>query len=507
MQKATVNLLFIVAFTVSGCNATALPTQPIVESQATAFSTLTPSPLPTATESPTTPTLTLEPGLRTNGPYFGYFRHVPGRDALQFVLMDADGVGRKIIDLLDEITDTSPTGTRYVSPDGKWLAFYTGSAGKDNGKMIPLGTYDLTLNLLDLTTGEKQIIAPLLSKDYPNNFVEAVKEINDSYLRLEDLQFAFLTITQAVAWSPDGRYLAFAGQMEGLSSDLYLYDVTTKNIQRLSNDNEELQSILWSPDGKWILHGSGLSIDLMAEDNIFVVAVDNSSVRDLGNAWRSYWLNSHEILEYRFGIERYQLRLVDVDTGKITEIWKGQFGSYEVDPTGNWITIYAISSAIYPEEELPGFVYGSTQLINLRSLERIQNPDPLTEPPGRFVRIKDGTVILLPNYARFDGGEISASPNMKYWAEIINRNVKIYTQDWTPVREFSIPPQDTNLDDSQWDPQWPFDLQWSPDSSALFLVYGRLRQSLYLLDISSGDVNLIETDLPRGYGAWFNVNQ
>ena len=88
-----------------------------------------------------------------------------------------------------------------------------------------------------------------------------------------------------------------------------------------------------------------------------------------------------------------------------------------------------------------------------------------------------------------------------------HHNVKIYTRDWTLVREFSIPPQDTNLDNSQWDPQWPFDLQWSPDSSALFLVYGRLRQSLYLLNISNGDVHLIEADLPNGYGAWFNVNQ
>ena len=506
MGKEKVVLTSIIIYLLLGCSTPLTPAPLLIQSSTpTVLPTLTAS--PTLTAKPATPTLTPEPSLRTNGPYFAYFREVPGRSDLQFVLMDADGIGRKIIDLPDEITDTSPTGTQYVSPDGKWLAFYTGSAGKDNGRAIPPGTYDLTLNLLNMTTGEKQIITPLLSKDYPNNFVEAVKEIKNSYIRAEDLQSAFLTITQAIAWSPDGRYLAFAGQMEGLSSDLYLYDMTMKNIQRLSNDNEELQSIHWSPDGKWILHESGFSTDIMVEKHISVIAVDNSSVRDLGNAWRSYWLNSHEILAYRSGIEAYQLWLVDVDTGKVTDIWKGQFGSYEIDPTGNWIAIYAYSSAIYPEEELPGFVSWSTQLIDLRSLERIQNPDPLTEPPGRFLRAKDGTIILLPNYARFDGGEISASPNMKYWAEIVDHNVKIYTQDWTLVREFSVTPQDTNLDNSQWDPQWPFDIQWSPDSSSLFLVYGRLRQSLYLLNISNGNVNLIEAYLPSGYGRWFNVNQ
>ncbi len=106
MQKATVNLLFIVAFAVSGCTASALPTQPIVESQATAFSTLTPSPLPTATEPFATTTLTPEPGLKTNGPYFAYFREVNG--VSQLVMMDADGEGRKVISLPQGITDSLP---------------------------------------------------------------------------------------------------------------------------------------------------------------------------------------------------------------------------------------------------------------------------------------------------------------------------------------------------------------------------------------------------------------
>ena len=509
MGKERVVLTSIIVYLLLGCATPPTPVPLLIQSSTpTVLPTLTAS--PTLTAKPATPTLT--PSLRTNGPYFAYFREVPGRSDLQFVLMDADGVGRKIIDLPDEIGDTSPTGTQYVSPDGKWLAFYTGYAGEFGGGSTQ-STFDLTLNLLNLDTGETQVITPLLSKDYPDNFAKAINEINNSYIRPNDLQTAFLAgVTQALAWSPDGRYLAFAGQMEGLSSDLYLYDMTTKDIQRLSNDKEELQWVNWSPDGKWILHGSRQSsIDEWIEYSIYAVAVDNSSVRDLGNALRSYWLNSHEILEYRYGMGLYQgpnqLRLVDVDTGKITEIWKGEFDSFEVDPTGNWIAVHALTSAMYPEKELPGFVSESTQLINLKSLETIQNPEPLPEPPSRFLLAKDGTIILLPNFARFDGGEISASPNIKYWAEIDNHNVKIYTRDWILVREFSVPPQDTNLDASQWDPQWPFDLQWSPDSSSLFLVYGRLRQSLYLLNIPNGDVNLIEADLPHGYGAWFDVNQ
>ena len=32
---------------------------------------------------------------------------------------------------------------------------------------------------MNLGTGETQIVTPLLSKDYPNNFVEAAKKLND----------------------------------------------------------------------------------------------------------------------------------------------------------------------------------------------------------------------------------------------------------------------------------------------------------------------------------------
>ena len=326
MQKENIPAIFVITALIFGCGAPTTPSPSPVENP-------TPSPrpsltpLPTATQQPTVPPPTPTPPLGTEGPYFAYFREVPGWYAFQFVLMDADGRGRKVIDLPDEIVDSFSKvyrlSARHVSPNGKWLAFYTGYAGEFYGGSTQ-STFDLTLILLNLDTGETHVITPLLSKDYPNNFANAINEINDSLVRPEGLQTAFLAgITQALAWSPDGRYLAFAGQMEGLSSDLYLYDMTTKDIQRLSNENEELQWVNWSPDGKWILHGSGFSTDIMVEKDISVVAVDDSSVRDLGNAWGSYWLNSHEILTYRFGIERYQLLLVDLDTGNSTEIWEG----------------------------------------------------------------------------------------------------------------------------------------------------------------------------------------
>ena len=506
MRKATFTLFFIMAFAVSGCGAPVAPTQPPADTATSASPTLTPSPLPIAIEVPATSTLTPEPGLRTSGPYFAYFRYGPDHSDYQFVLMDADGGGKKVVDLPDEIVDSLSKanyqlGARHVSPDGKWLAFYTGYAGEvyTGSTQSTASTFDLTLKLMNFETGEIQIVSPLLSKDYPENFAKAMPEFDEySHLRPEDLQNAFLFgITQALAWSPDGRYLAFAGQMEGLSSDLYLYDMTTKKIQRKSNDIEELQLISWSPDGKWILHGSKTaSVDPWVEYSIYAVALDDSSIRNLGSGLIGNWLNAHEILEYRSGIEKYQLSLVDLDTGNITEIWEGYFGGYQVDPTGNWVVLDAISSTIPPKEEKPGFIYGSIQLINLNTLETIQNPSLLAEPLDAFLRAKDGTVFSLPHRIG-----ILPSPDQKYWVVVIGRDIKIYTQDLNSFMEVSSPFQDTNIYDVPWSPD---DMQWSPDSSNLFLIYST---NVYHINISNGEINLVETNLPSTYwldSGWIN---
>ena len=101
MKKYNILPVLVTIFLIFGCAAPESPTQPPVESPTAPLPTLTATStlLPTATERPVTPTLTPEPGLRTDGPYLAYFRQVPDFSACQFVLMDADGGGRKVIDL------------------------------------------------------------------------------------------------------------------------------------------------------------------------------------------------------------------------------------------------------------------------------------------------------------------------------------------------------------------------------------------------------------------------
>src|SRR5580765_1348509 len=89
-------LVLILIFVVSGCGTTVNPNPSPTE-----ISTSLPQPTvassPTAIPSPSAVVPTSEPPLKTDGPYFTYFRQVNG--LYQLVMMDADGGGRKVIEL------------------------------------------------------------------------------------------------------------------------------------------------------------------------------------------------------------------------------------------------------------------------------------------------------------------------------------------------------------------------------------------------------------------------
>jgi hypothetical protein len=53
------------------------------------------------------------------------------------------------------------------------------------------------------------------------------------------------------AWSPDGRYVAFAALSGGVT-DLYLYDLATDSLRQLTNDAYADLEPAWSPDGSKI---------------------------------------------------------------------------------------------------------------------------------------------------------------------------------------------------------------------------------------------------------------
>ncbi|MEO8399729.1 MAG: DPP IV N-terminal domain-containing protein, partial [Ignavibacteriaceae bacterium] len=70
------------------------------------------------------------------------------------------------------------------------------------------------------------------------------------------------------SWTSDGKYLLIAGPVvsiwrHSIQAPYYLYEIETKKILALSNNNPHLRNVKLSPDGKWV--------GFVRDHNIFIV--------------------------------------------------------------------------------------------------------------------------------------------------------------------------------------------------------------------------------------------
>lgn len=56
------------------------------------------------------------------------------------------------------------------------------------------------------------------------------------------------------AWSPDGKWIAFASYMQGGGMEIYRMNPDGENIQRLTDNPTGSSTPTWSPDGEWIVY-------------------------------------------------------------------------------------------------------------------------------------------------------------------------------------------------------------------------------------------------------------
>jgi hypothetical protein len=138
-----------------------------------------------------------------------------------------------------------------VQPGGNQVVFITP------------GSYDfnhMALNLLSLPDGKITKVTDLTSPE-----TEAYAESSPGDTGFEALRA--VGEQHSHAWSPDGSRLAFAGVMDGPSAEIYLYDVTSGQIQRVSQDDAQNYWPSWSPDGNHLLYlgaetfGTGAGFD------------------------------------------------------------------------------------------------------------------------------------------------------------------------------------------------------------------------------------------------------
>ncbi len=243
-------LLICLFMALAGCSGPSEQTAvtgtvaPTSEREVAAVPTATtaPSPLPTFTAAPrATPTKepTAIPTLEVSNEAetsVAYRLIIANPNGIFAAATDGSGVTQLVNSPLTLGNEVYGYQTAF-SPNGRFLA-YTSPSGEPT-----------TLHLLDINSGETQLITPLFSNQTevrPED--DCLGADNDS----NRCQAAF-TVGK-VAWSPDSQKLAFVSAHAGDSADVYVYTATDQQISQLSAGPTAASRLNWSPDSQTIFH-------------------------------------------------------------------------------------------------------------------------------------------------------------------------------------------------------------------------------------------------------------
>ena len=477
MNKYICTILLTTFFIGSCAPAIASPTE---LPAATPTQTITPSQtLPPALIS--IPIATPYPPLQTEGPYLLY-----STDWSDLTILDADGKGRKQFQLPNEgfVRDLK----KAVSPDGKWLAYFTGSSHKE--------PYNLALHLLSLEDQTTIHIANLIAPGFPDN-LESVKtsdpveleSCNSGPCRISVIELAFNEGIESMDWSPDSRSLAFAAQIDGPSSDVYIFSIEGKSIRRLVGDLENVWRIDWSPNGNRILYQNSTAGVTYTSKYLYIAdpninKIQSPEVIYSGKFWYIYgWINEKSCLisSGGEGASAQHFRYIDVETQQTKEVWPYTAEYIVIDSMSEKIVLTTIPGGYLDNEPEEGTyilsVDGNYSKITndlFVLYEGFRESQVLGWRNDQIYDISlDGTTTLIGPSKWDQHQKPLASPDQK-WIFLLENQSKITLYSVDTYEQIKA----WNID------EYVYGISWRPDSLGIFLS---TETHIYYLPIPNGE--------------------
>lgn len=343
--------------------------------------------VPTVLPEPTsTPTSSPTPPMEAVGPWLVY--PAPGGNALHAYDIHTETTIEISLPEPILIGDL----LRGCSPDGRTLAIRAGSV---------LNAEELALYQVDLTSFEVTNITPLLSISLQRQVVN--QESTRAFDALE-----VVTRPDGLAWSPDGRFLAFNAALNNDNSDLYLLDTLNDRIVRANRFLTQNASPLWAPGGNWLI-SQELEIDRPGENDWRATFVTGLLIPSYINVDTIYqppaasleevfvgWLNENIFISYSMTKDGPRsLRTVGTDDLKENLIIEGAFQLLAFDP-GTGMIVFSLSY----ESAIPLGLSGGIYRLSPESAEYLLlhggSWDRLTwDPTGMFIAAGSQGVILF----------------------------------------------------------------------------------------------------------------
>ena len=227
----------------------------------------------------------------------------------------ADGKDRKSI-LDDKVPSLwSPPkdpGRAWVSPSGKWVTYYAGSAG--------------AVWLTDIDSGASR---QLIERGIP-----APNTVNDK----EADKVTRKLMEQEVAWSPDESQFALLAAPQG-QIDVYLFNLKSNQVTQVSNDTAIHSELTWSPKGDALAFRSrdeSVQIEklyILRGQQLLAVATDRIAKvvneSELGGILTLTWVDDTHLVFYPVSgaLQSLGIWVCNVADGSLTPLYNKQLTS------------------------------------------------------------------------------------------------------------------------------------------------------------------------------------
>ncbi|MDE0394909.1 MAG: S9 family peptidase [Gammaproteobacteria bacterium] len=286
-----------------------------------------------------------------------------GSDNQLYMMRHDGGEARRITDAADAVSGFA------FAPGGRWLVYRSGEGGREQLYRLSAGD-PAGGEAVQITDGEAGIeewdFTPDGSRIYftrPDSFDEDEKErrergfttdVRNAVTPLSSLWSVEVATGEerretddpsysvdGFTISDDGRWIGFTGgsperyerniTASGLYADLYLKEVATGEIERLSDNREVSESGLsFSPDGRWIAFSAPDEMEryTMTENRVYIreVADRGGAFRKLGTDFDQsssvgFWSGDSETIYFNAGVTvTTQLHALDVETGAVRQL-------------------------------------------------------------------------------------------------------------------------------------------------------------------------------------------
>jgi dipeptidyl aminopeptidase/acylaminoacyl peptidase len=329
-------------------------------------------------------------------------------------------------------------------------------------------------------------------------------------------------------WSPNGRYLAFVAILDGISSDLFVYDAQNSNLRRLTHGPDWVGPIEWSPDGTQIVMQEYLNQDLVdygpsfaVPSSVWAVSLSTNEIRLLltGNAYMHHnilrWLDDRRFIAYEGSLldpmyGALNLRVVDMETGTSRMLFDDWFVMHNFDPIHETLAIIKQGT-----EKSPDGIY----LVSIKTgtVRRLEQPPYLSwdfrwdSGTGLFVTIDDcqndpQSLQAFDYQANFscvprptqtpEPMEIASYPAPNGISSISVKGGLWLETESKPAIQVS--------------PETASDIIWCPDSSCFFFSVLKQNQQWTLYHVSLVDLTIRMVDegiQSTGSYKWLGVEQ